>query len=344
MKPAEHDLAPYLEHLRDLPFVRRIEIVDDGVVADGQPLRLDAAVRIWTPRGRHRLLVEVKRTHLTETLVHGIIAQTTQIKSDQWILFAPYVGRPMAQHLAANDVNYVDLAGNLRLRIGKEHMAVIQGRRSERSGPRGRGVGKAGYQVLITILARPELLNEPVRILARAAGVSKSTVASTMKRLIDEGLVGQGADQRRLLEWQQILDRWLTGYATTVRPKLLVGTFRTPDEDPETLEKQIETALGDTAPWAYGGAAAAMKLTGFYRGFKTVVHIGEWRRENAARLRAVRAAEGPLIVLGIPGEAAFRGAVPRTVHPLLVYTELLAEGHPRARDAAERIYAQYLKT
>lgn len=62
----------------------------------------------------------------------------------------------------------------------------------------------------------------------------------------------------------------------------------------------------------------------------------------AIRLRALRADDGPLILVRAPGPLAFKGAKPRTVAPLLVYTELLFAGDKRAREAAGEIERKYL--
>ena len=43
-----------------------------------------------------------------------------------------------------------------------------------------------------------------------------------------------------------------------------------------------------------------------------------------------------------PGALAFRSPHPETVHPLLVYADLLAEGHDRAREAAAELSARFL--
>ena len=135
----------------------------------------------------------------------------------------------------------------------------------------------------------------------------------------------------------------MAGYATVVRPRLLVGRYRTNDADPETLEERIEKALGETVTWAWGGGAAAMRLTKLYRGEATVLHVDVPPADLARRLRALPAEGGPLTILQGPGRIAFEGALPRTVHPLLVYTELLTARSARARDAAREIQERYLR-
>ena len=51
---------------------------------------------------------------------------------------------------------------------------------------------------------------------------------------------------------------------------------------------------------------------------------------------------GPLILLRAPGPIAFEGAAPRTVAPLLVYSELLFDGDKRRRETAVEIQRKYL--
>lgn len=52
---------------------------------------------------------------------------------------------------------------------------------------------------------------------------------------------------------------------------------------------------------------------------------------------------GELTLTRAPGPLAFEGRTPDTVHPLLVYADLMTEGHDRAREAAAEIYERYLE-
>ena len=61
------------------------------------------------------------------------------------------------------------------------------------------------------------------------------------------------------------------------------------------------------------------------------------------RLRLLPARTGELAVLAAPGPLAYEGEVPRTVHPLLVYGELLAGRDDRAREAAAEVRTRFLR-
>lgn len=335
------EFASYLARLREIPFVRATRI--RGLEATRGKTRPDGLLVVKTPEGEHELSVELKRTFLTYTTVAGVLAQMAAIDAEPWILFAPYVPRPLGQYLAKHGVNYVDLEGNCRLVLGKRYVAHVEGRTQQRSAGEHRGLRVPGYQVLFTILAEPKFLNATVRQLAEAAGTSKTAAAETLRRLQAEGLLGEAKAGRFLLETKGLLDRWLAGYSTNVRPRLLIGTYRTAEPDPKALERRLESVLGDKPRWAYGGGAAAIRLLRHYRGERTVVHLQAAAPDLRKQLGAFRADDGPLVLIRAPGEVAFKGVKTRTVHPLLIYTELLAAGDPRSREAAVEIRERFLE-
>ncbi len=352
MKTHEQDLLQRcIDRLRELPFVKEAALLPPPG-RDVEPFRLsdggrkalwDGRVRIVTPNGTEELAIEAKRTHLTRTIVDGVLAWAARTKPKRpWILFAPHVGRPLARYLDEQGANFVDLAGNCRLQIGRLHVAKIEGRPPERRPQQGRGTGAPGQQILFALLVQPDLLNAPVRTLAKAAGVAAATAAVRLAHLRKAGLIHDTKGGRQLTVPRRLLDLWINGYETLVRPKLLIGRYRVQELDPEALEHKIEQTLDDKVTWAFGGGAAAHRLTGYYHGPDTVVHLQQPGFDIAKGLRALRADDGPLILLGAPGPLAFEGAKPRTVAPLLVYTELLFAGDKRARDAAGEIQQKYL--
>src|SRR5437773_2299615 len=281
-----------IERLRELPFVKEAPL-------------LDGRVRIVTPDATGELVIEAQRTHLTRTIVDGVLAWAARTKPKRpWILFAPHVGRPLARYLDEQGVNFVDLAGNCRLQIGRRHIAKIEGRPPERRPQQGRGTGAPGQQILFALLVQPALLNAPVRTLAKAAGVAPATAAARIAHLRTAGLIHTTNGKRQLTVPRRLLDLWMNGYETLVRPKLLIGRYRAQGMDPEALEHKIEQTLADKVTWAFGGGAAAHRLTGYYHGPDTVVHVQQPGFDIAKHLRALRADDGPLILLGAPGPLA----------------------------------------
>ena len=336
------DEERYLRHLRGLPFVKEVQVDTKSRPGEGA----DAILRLRSSKGLHLFDLVVKRAPVTSSAIDVAIGRYERGQPEKLpralMLFAPHIGRPLAEYLVGKNVNFVDEAGNCHVRLGTSIMALIEGRRAVPRAALGRGLGLSGHLVLFAILAKPEVLDSSIRTLAERAGVSKTAVEHLLARLTQEGAVVRGRNRRHLQNQKTLLDRWLNGYATLVRPRLLVGQYRTPDADPSSLEGRIEQALTDDTPWGWGGGAAVNRLMGFYRGSKTVLHLADSSEETIRRLKALPSKEGELFVLRTPGHIAFEGAAPRTVHPLLVYTELLTEGTERAREAAELLRERFL--
>ena len=330
---------PYLARLREIPFVRAAKLqVRKALDHRG----FDGLLVLRTTEGVHELPVELKRTYLTYAVVDRTLGQM-RAAGQPWILFAPYIPRPLGRYLEERGVNYVDLAGNHRLVLDCRLAAHAEGRTEKRAAEAHRGLRVPGYQVLFAILAAPHLLNATVRQLAAAAGTGKTAAAETLRRFRNENLIGEARGQRFLLEPKILLDRWLAGYAMQVRPRLLLGTFHTKFLEPAALERHLEAKLGADVRWGFGGGAAARRIGGQYRGERTVVYLEDAALDLPTRLGAQRADDGTLVLIGMPGRVAYEGVEPRTVHPLLVYTELLAAGEPRAREAAAEIAQRHLE-
>src|SRR2546428_739487 len=89
---------------------------------------------------------------------------------------------------------------------------------------------------------------------------SSSRQTDRIAQLRKEGLIHESDDGRRLTTPRRLLDQWIKGYETLVRPKLLIGRYRAQETDPEVLEHLIAEALDDKVTWAFGGGAAAHRL------------------------------------------------------------------------------------
>jgi hypothetical protein len=340
----EEHVEKYLQHLRGLAFVKqaRVRLHPGLKTAEG----VDGILSIKTPHSTHHFDLDIKRSPGTYAAIDAVIgrreAEPTAKTPRTLMLFAPHIGRPLAEYLVGKNVNFVDEAGNCHVRIGTSFLALVQGRAAAPRAALGRGIGLAGHLVLFAILAKPELLDASIRKLAEQAGASKTAVEHLLARLMQEGTIVRSRNRRHLQDKKTLLDRWLSGYSTLVRPRLLVGQYRTPDMNPSALEGRIEQVLTDDKPWGWGGGAAANRLTGFHRGSRTILHLADPSETTIRSLKGLPSNEGELTLLRTPGHIAFEGAAPRTVHPLLVYTELLAEGTDRARESAAMIRERYL--
>jgi hypothetical protein len=348
------DPVRYVDWIRQLPFVESASL---------RPCRRragdlwDHALQLVVGGRRRELLVEERRSrHLSRALVHDLVVRSGKLGRGEWVLFAPYIAPEMGSQLRSLHVNYVDLGGNCHLVLDQNHVAAIEGRSPVAPPAESRGVGAAGYRLIFTLLAQPEILNRPVREAAEAATVSKSAVSATWRRLERDGILASTATRWVLTRPRALLERWLVGYETLLRPRLLIGRYRSRIEDRAVLDRDIERRLLDPAlgpgrigrvnaaplRWAWGGLAAAFRLDGHYRGTDTVIHFSAAPTGIAEALDLRPSESGDITLLEAPSMAAFGPETSATVDPLLVYTELVSTREERAAEAASRIHEQYL--
>lgn len=340
-RPENRALQPYLRQLEALPFVKGARLVR-APAATGAA-RFDARVRLRTSTGSHDLSVEVKSSHLGRGIV-GQMSELARRAQGPWMLFAPYVGAPLGEALEAAGINFSDKLGNCSLRVGPSSVARIQGRRAPDVPARSKSLRAAGYQVLFALLAEPELVSATVREIAKQAGVSRQPVVDLLARLVEEGYLVRRARKHAWVGRDRalLIDRFVEGYAASLRPKLYVGRYRLPPQDdgPPGVESYVVATLDKAAaagpPLRFGGTAGAYRLSRHYRGPLTTIHFPFSDRARQ-RLKASSARDGELVWLEPLGPIGDRGNTDSTVHPLLIYAELLVDSDPRAHEAALRI-------
>ena len=113
--------------------------------------------------------------------------------------------------------------------------------------------------MLFVLLCRPDAVNLPYREIAEMAGVAHGTVGWVMPELPRLGFLVDVDKRRRLVERERLLVRWVEAYARRLRPKLLLGRYRTQD-----LELTTRIAV-EQHNVLLGGETAAQRMTGHLR-------------------------------------------------------------------------------
>jgi hypothetical protein len=336
----EH-LDPYLDQLRALRGVKglRVSTVDSS---SNEP-SFNARISLRTTAGVLPLIAVESKSHLGHGGVEHLILRTRGVR-DPVLVLAPHVGSGIGTRLADAGLNYLDLSGNCHIAVGSFHVH-IEGRTRAAHQASDKGLRSAGFQVLFTYLADSALLDAPVRTVADRAGVSRQPVSDVRQRLLQDDFIVRA---RGRLQWSErrkddALRLWLNGYETTVRPSLLFGTYRT-RSDPDQLEQEIAAALPalGISELRWGGTSAGFRFTKYYRGSRTTVHVHAMPADLPRKLRALPDPHGNLVVMDAFGAINWQPDSD-TVHPLLVYSEMLRSGDERARDAAEGVFDELIR-
>jgi hypothetical protein len=297
----------------------------------GGDRQVDAFVRLGRGRDTRTYAAEVKRGLRPATL--GAVLHQIEQTGKPPLLIADYVTPPLAEKLKARNIAFLDAAGNAY--IDQPPIYVwIKGERPDEKPAINKVTGRAfqanGLKVLFALLCHPEWVAQPYREIARLAGVAHGTVGWVMADLPTLGFVAETKGERRLLQPRLLLKQWAEAYARTLRPKLIMGRFRT---DQTRWWVNLNPAKYNLV---FGGEVAAERLTHVLRP-ETVTFYGEKTDPRLLIDRKLRQdPDGPIEILH--RFWAFPTPERDTTPYPLIYADLLNIGDARCLEAADLIY------
>lgn len=293
--------------------------------------RVDAYVRIGRDRKTRVYAVEVKKGLRPATL--GAVLHQIEHAGKPPLLVTDYVTPPLAEKLRARNIAFLDAAGNAFLDQPPVYVWIKGERPLQTPGTnkvKGRAFQASGLKVLFALLCNPDWVAEPYREIARLARVAHGTVGWVMADLPTLGFIAEINGERRLLRPALLLKHWAEAYARTLRPKLILGRFRTDQAQWWAKAKPAKYEL------AFGGEVAAERLTQALRP-ETVTLYGE--RADPRLLidyKLQKDPDGPVEILqrfwDFPTENKDLTPDP------LIYADLLNIGDARCLEAADLIY------
>jgi hypothetical protein len=307
---------------------------------EGGTFHSDATVELQSEHGPVPFITVVKaRVTAVETL-QPLFRLPQQ--PEEFLLVTRQLTGDMADRLKNNGIQFIDTAGNTFINR-PPYFIFIKGNRDLEAVKQpvlGRVFKQTGLRALYALLCTPGLENEPYRIIAAKTGVALGMVNWIMRELRELGFLLERGKRRerntRLINREKLLERWITAYVEQLRPKLVYGRYRGPDNWWQHAKLNPEKAL-------WGGEVAAAKLTGYLNPQEITVYID--KNDPTAMLIPNRLKKDP----GGDVELLYRFWHPETVpangdmaHPLLVYADLLATGNQRNLETARMIYDQHI--
>ncbi|HVN77437.1 MAG TPA: type IV toxin-antitoxin system AbiEi family antitoxin [Terriglobia bacterium] len=337
-------LKPFKEQLQAVPFIREVRLSKPEV---SSPHSLDGIATVKASGERFDLAIVVKHSYLDRSSTNALLATAEWVRKERGqevLLFARYIPRPTGERLVDGGINFVDLVGNMNLVLGRDYRRTILGRQEIKKSHQVKRATPAQVKFLFTLAAHPESAAWPVRQLAAVAGISKSQAAEVRQALLETGVIVEKAERFQFPTAEQQKDQLLLGYSQVLRPKLLVNRFRSPDRDPQDFIKRLRPILGDKIHYSLTGGPASELLQHFYRGIETPIFLVETTPALLSQLRLLPDKAGPVILLHFFGGLALWKSVKGVpiAHPWLIYAELMHSDDPRAHEAAEELWEEFL--
>jgi hypothetical protein len=297
----------------------------------------DGRLNVVTGETKNEFKVEVKGNVLPSNLAQWAV----KLKAPDTLLVAKYISNPAKALLEQQNINYLDIAGNCHIRSGKGIFWFIKGQVAAKdlNENKHRAFNKNGIKLIYSLLLNEKLLNEPYRAMAEVACIAISTVGDILKDLQESKfLVRLNDQQSALVNKPELLGQWVTAFHQKLKPKLLKGRYSLGNENWKQLD------LESHAFW--GGEPAAGLLTNHLRPGAWSLYTDLDRRSLLKDLQLLPNPKGNVEVytpFWNTKNTIFIAHELKTVHPLLVYAELIGTGNDRNIETSKKIYEQYLK-
>ena len=337
---------PYERHLEKWLPKARIQATADNA---------DAVVRWSGPQDTVSYIVEHK-ANLEHQDVWAVAEQLRRIREGRQpktrvMVFAPFIRRAQGAVLQQYDIDYVDLAGNAHLRAPGVFVHVEGLRPSANPSRARRRLTRGWTKTVLTLLVRPELVQQPYRPIADVANVAPATVMACLADLKAAGFVRRDGRNRHLVNTPELVALWVQAYADLLRPKLVQRSFQMKITDKAQRWRRLREVLAkNDIAWTLTGADAALLTDPHLRTDQTEIYAPPDEFEDPALLRELQAqpaVTGNLQVIEPPAPIALQDDTGRQDAPaaplVLVYAELRYRDDDQANEAAELLLPQVLE-
>ena len=261
---------------------------------------------------------------------------------DAVILLTPQVSRRVGEQLIQKNIQFLDGDGNAYINLPGLYLCKI-GQKKRSSEPHSSSAGKlmrafnaTGLKLIFYLLEDPGRVRNTYREMSTGTGISLGSVVGIFSDLERLGFIVKRAGTPPLLvDRRKLLDRWVQAYRERLYPKLAVGRYQT--MPPENWRK-IAFSSGEAC---WGGEVAAERLTGALVAAQGMLYVGTDHNLLLAKNR-LRPGNGENAVQLV--EVFWLTNTPKeTAPPLVVYADLVDSFNSRNREAAARIYNEFLK-
>lgn len=256
----------------------------------------------------------------------------------RFMVVAENIFPTLKKYLRDRGIAYLDAAGNLFYDTDNQYVWVEGNKAAKKEGDeRSRAFTKAGLRVVFQFLWDEENLNKPYREIAAAAGVALGNIKYVVDGLRElEFIIPLEKKRWKLVRKRELLDRWMDGYGTVLKPALHIGNFRFLKEEDYRNWKRLQLNEEKTV---WGGEPAADMLTNYLAPAVWTLYTREAKSELIKTWKLVPSPEGKVQVY----EKFWENSPIKKVAPeVLVYADLMLTNDPRCIEAAQIIYNKNL--
>ncbi|NVJ63033.1 MAG: hypothetical protein HWD84_02275 [Flavobacteriaceae bacterium] len=293
----------------------------------------DGTIDIVTNDQLYTFFIDIKkepRQHHINTLIN----EARNRRKFPCLLVAHTIFPKLQEQLKEHQVNYLDLQGNAFLKNNNLFIYIQNQKKKEFKEETGnRAFTKTGLKVLFHLLINPNLINENQRTIKEETDVALGNIPKVLNGLKETGhLLDKNKNEFLLINKKELIDRWVEGYETRLKPGLKKRTF-------EATVPWQEIQLNEKiAVW--GGEPGADLLTHYLRPEKYLLYTNEDQANLIRNYKLKPKTGGNVEVCEMFWNTVYNQA---TAPPLLIYADLMIEGGKRNIETAKKIYHEYIE-
>lgn len=252
------------------------------------------------------------------------------------LLVAEQIFPKVKAELRDLNIPYLETNGNIFIKNEALWLWIDTNRKIETKKETGnRAFTKTGLKVLFYLLLHKDHINHPQRLIAEETGVALGNIPLVINGLKETGFLLQ--KDRKSFIWErkeELIDRWITEYATTLKPHLFMGRFHLSFPWQDLALNEVQEA--------WGGEPAGDILTHHLRAEEYLLFTKRDRMDfmRAYKLRPDQ--EGELELYEMFWDIKHQKQ-PFTAPPLLVYADLKLKHNKRCRETAEIIWNEHIR-
>lgn len=265
------------------------------------------------------------------------------------ILIAPEIPATVRADLRRQKIGYLDGLGNAYLDAPPIFMmvelqpAAKAGKlRTEKPlAPRPdttRAFNETGLRLLFALLNEPGLEKLPYRELAQKTGLALGTIHNVIAALKELKYLRTRGKTKVLLDKRDLLEKCVNNFPDQLRPRLHLGTYRPLQVTPDWWKTADLTGLD--ACW--GGEPGAELLTRYLQAERLTLYVFGDTRPDLKRLPLINDPKGTVEIMRAFWPKPEKVPDMPYAPPLVIYADLLVTRDDRNREAAQRIYDDYL--
>ncbi|MFB6319152.1 type IV toxin-antitoxin system AbiEi family antitoxin [Saccharicrinis sp. FJH54] len=313
-----------IENVNQQTYIKAEWIAENG---------LDGLLKLIINKKEYFYNIEVKKE-----LRQYQLAQINELKKQfhNLIIIAEQIYPNVKEQLRKLKIPYLEANGNFFLQ-NKDYFCLVDTNKKVtlRKEKANRAFTKTGLKIVFHLLINPELINKTQREIAEIAGVGLGNIPQVINGLKETGYLL--TLKKGIYVWEKkddLINRWINGYATELRPRLTKGTF--------AIKEDWQKIDLNTAKTIWGGEPAADLLTNYLRPEKLLLYTKESNPELIKKYKFIpkNKGEGDLEALDIFWHKKDNETV---APPLLIYAELIITGGKRNIETAQLIYNEYIK-